>query len=941
MWTISPGEALRTVANCREENRTQMRALGRCLVLLLVFPLSRIGGAQGITGNLRGTVIDESGASPPSVRASLTSPALLGGSLSTETNNKGQFRFLGLPPGLYRLEIRADGFASYEEDGLRIQVGGTLERNVTLKLESFAESIVVTGQGPLIDTRESGVGTNYDSVSIRHTPVPRFSVFDLIKSAPGVSATSPSTRQRNLSVLGAGINESTYLLDGTDITSPRYGTARPSPGPDTVEEVEVQAFGASAEYGNLQGGVLNVVTRQGGDRFRADASYYGQWASLTGKPILEECNCPSGESGFERNLYRDFSAYLGGPLVKDRAWFFGGFSIQWDFSSQPGTDPDFPSENKIEGGSGKLNWNLTPRLKLMSSFHYNRWSVPDRTPNAFMPFESTAIRSGDSPAATVAHLTYASNANTLWELRGSTSSFTSGLTPTNGSKTLPAHVDIATGVFSGGALYFGDTIERKTDVRAKLSHYAADFLESDHDFEFGIQFVTANSRGYYAYPGAVHYLDYDGQPFIARYRDTYSYGGAFDNLGVFAEDSVRIGERLTFNLGARFDYSRAKNPDVPEYDALGNPTGNTIAGRGFLYSWSVFSPRLGVNLALTRDARTILRAFYGRFHPGILTTELQAVSPGFGPITVTFYDPETERYSDVSSIIDPLLNVGVDANTRSPHTDQYSIGIERGIGRDWSIGASYVWRNGGNFTGWKDVGGIYGSEVIALPDGRPLEVFPLQNSPSERFFLLSNRGDYFIRHRAFLLTAQKRWVDRWQLLLSYSHSEATGLQSQNGDEPAGMQGSLTTSFNPFGRDPNDLTNATGWLPTDRTHMLRAQGSFEIPKVEIRLGINFQYLTGRPYTGLANVTLPQGVRPIYIEPLGSRRLSSQEILDLRLSKTFRMGPTRSVELLVDILNALDDTAEEGVATRNFYSPNFGVSTDFVQPRRAMMGVRLSF
>lgn len=918
-----------------------MRALGSCLLLVLIFPLSRIAGAQVITGTLRGTVIDESGAPLPSVTAILTSPALLGGSLNAETNNKGQFRFLGLPPGVYRLEIRADGFASYREDGLRIQVGGTLERNVTLKLESLAESIVVTGQGPLIDTRESGVGTNYDSVSIRHTPVPRFSVFDLIKSAPGVSATSPSTRQRNLSVLGAGINESTYLLDGTDITSPRYGIARPSPGPDTVEEVEVQAFGASAEYGNLQGGVLNVVTRQGGDRFRADASYYAQWAGLTSEPILEECNCPAGESGFERDLYRDFSAYLGGPIAKGRAWFFGGFNIQWDFSSQPGTDPGFPSKSKIDGVSGKLNWQVTPRLKLMSSFHYNRWSVPDRTPNAFIPFETTATRSGDSPASTVAHLTYAANANTLWELRASTSSFTSGLTPTNGSKTLPAHVDIATGVFSGGALYFGDTVERKTDVRAKLSHYAADFLESDHDFEFGIQFIRANSEGYYAYPGAVHYLDYNGQPFIARYRDTYSYGGAFDSLGVFAEDSVRVGERLTLNLGARFDYSRAKNPDVTEYDTLGSVTGNTIEGRGFLYSWSVFSPRLGVNLALTKDARTTLRASFGRFHPGILTTELQAVSPGFGPITVAFYDPAAQRYSDVSSIVDPLSNVRIDTNTRSPHTDQYSIGIERGIGHDWSIGASYVRRTGSDFTGWKDVGGIYAREVIALPDGTPLEVFPLQNSPSERFFLLTNREDYFIRHRAFLLTAQKRWADRWQLLLSYSHSEATGLQSQNGEESTGMQGSLTTSFNPFGRDPNDLTNATGLLPTDRTHMLRAQGSVEIPKVEILVGVNFQYVTGRPYTGLANVTLPQGVRPIYIEPLGSRRLSSQEILDLRVSKTFRMGATGSVELLVDILNAFNDTAEEGVATRNFYSPNFGISTDFVTPRRAMVGVRVSF
>jgi hypothetical protein len=108
-----------------------------------------------------------------------------------------------------------------------------------------------------------------------------------------------------------------------------------------------------------------------------------------------------------------------------------------------------------------------------------------------------------------------------------------------------------------------------------------------------------------------------------------------------------------------------------------------------------------------------------------------------------------------------------------------------------------------------------------------------------------------------------------------------------------------------------------------------------------LGAGFQYLTGRPYSGFANVTLPQGVRPIFVEPFGSRRLSPQTILDLRVSKIFRLGPTGRIEVLLDVLNALNDAAEEGVATRNFYSPNFGVGVDFIPPRRAMIGARVSF
>jgi Carboxypeptidase regulatory-like domain/TonB dependent receptor-like, beta-barrel/TonB-dependent Receptor Plug Domain len=911
-----------------------------CLVLLMSLPWG-LARAQVITGSLWGTVTDESGAPLRGVALTLTSPALLGGPSIGKTNEKGQFRFLALAPGDYRLEIEADGFATYLEEGIRIQVGATVERNVALKLRGVTESIVVSDRSPLIDTRESGVSTNHESVAIRNIPVPRVSVFDWVKLTPGVSATSPTTSDRNVTVMGAGINESTYLLDGTDVTSPRYGIAQPRPAPDLVEEVEIQAVGASAEYGNLQGGVVNIVTRQGGDQVRFDASYYGQWSALTSEPVLEACDCSAGETGFERDLYRDVSAYVGGPLSKERAWLFGGFNIQWDFNSQPGADDRFPSENKVDGVFGKLDWQVTPRLRLMSSLHYNRSSTPGRTASAFVPYETTTTRSGDSFAGTLAQLTYALDANTLWELRASTASLTSGLTPNNGSKTLAARLDLASGVFSGGALYFGDTLERKTDVRLNLSHYAADFLAGDHEFKFGAQFIVANSQGYYGYAGAAHYLDYGGQPFLALFRDTYSYGGAFDTLGFFAEDSVRIGDRLTANLGARFDYSSGRNPDVPEYDAMGNQTGNTIAGRGHLYSWNVFSPRLGVNVKLTRDGRTVLRAFYGRFHPGILTTELQAVSPGFGPITTASYDAARRAYSTVTAVVDPLSNVQIDPGTRSPHTNQYSVGLERGISRDWAIGASYVRRTGGDFTGWKDIAGDYGSEEVSLPDGSLLEVFPLESNPSQRLYLLTNRDDYYIHYDGLFLTAEKRWADRWQLAMSYAYSKATGLQSQNVVDPAGGQGSVTVSFNSFGRDPNDITNATGNLPNDRTHVLQALGSAEIPRLGVLVGAHFQYLTGKPYAALANVTLPQGSRSIYLEPLGSRRLPSQEILDLRVSKIFRVGPNRSVQVLVDVLNVLDDTAEESVATQNFFSPNFAVGTNFVPPRRAMVGVKLSF
>jgi hypothetical protein len=145
----------------------------------------------------------------------------------------------------------------------------------------------------------------------------------------------------------------------------------------------------------------------------------------------------------------------------------------------------------------------------------------------------------------------------------------------------------------------------------------------------------------------------------------------------------------------------------------------------------------------------------------------------------------------------------------------------------------------------------------------------------------------------------------------------------------------------FGRDPNDLTNARGRLPNDRPHMLRAMGSVDVPRTGIVLAANLQISSGKPWAATTVVALPQnGQQRILIEPRGSRRLSAQSLLDLRLSRVFAMRSLGSVELLLDLLNALNDRAEEGVATDNLFSASFGQPTVFLDPRRAMLGVRLN-
>ena len=192
------------------------------------------------------------------------------------------------------------------------------------------------------------------------------------------------------------------------------------------------------------------------------------------------------------------------------------------------------------------------------------------------------------------------------------------------------------------------------------------------------------------------------------------------------------------------------------------------------------------------------------------------------------------------------------------------------------------------------------------------------------------------------MAAEKRRSHGWQAFGSYTLSEASGLQASSGAIAAGSQISTIagTPFGTFGQDPNSLTNATGMLPNDRPHMFRVMGSVDVPKTGLVLAANFQHFSGKPWAATTQMSLPQGDQRILLETRGSRRLSSQSLLDLRLSKTIVIGGMRRIELLVDVLNVLNDSAEEGLATDNLFSPTFGQSTVFIDPRRAMIGVRLN-
>ncbi len=271
------------------------------------------------------------------------------------------------------------------------------------------------------------------------------------------------------------------------------------------------------------------------------------------------------------------------------------------------------------------------------------------------------------------------------------------------------------------------------------------------------------------------------------------------------------------------------------------------------------------------------------------------------------------------------------------------------MGSRLAVSVAYVRKDGHDFIGWKELAGEYREEAARpLSDGRVLQVWRLTTPSEARLFQLTNPEDYSLTYNGLVIAAERRRSHGWQAFGSYTLSRAYGLQPSSGTTAAGPQvatvGSPPASFAPgvtFGQDPNDLTNARGRLPNDRPHMARVMTSVDVPRTGFVVAANLQHLSGKPWAMTALIhPIETTTKPVLIEPRGTRRLSSQTLLDVRVSRAFRFSDAGRVELSLDVLNLLNDTAEESIRSSVDGASNLGQPDIFVDPRRAMLSVRLN-
>lgn len=912
-----------------------MKRVLLCVVVML--SVATAAHAQLTTGNIIGVVKDESGGALPGVTATMTSPALPGGPEVVTTSTAGEYRFTTLPPGTYTLTLALPGFATYQEQELRLTANSTLERNVTMTVSAVQETVTVSGESPMVDVRQVEVTHTVTQELIENVQNQRYSVQEYAKWTPGVSAGDPSARSQTVNVMGSTPNENSWQLDGTELAT--LGGLIQATDVDSIQEMQVSTLGASAEYKFSQGAVFSFVGKSGTNDFHGTASAIFQNDHFVSKPTKLPCNCPAGTTGFSRFGYHDYSVHAGGPIIRDRLWYFAGAAIWERKESAPGLNPTFgqnatyDQDNKL---SSKFDWKINDRLKFSSMLNDEPFNSPGR-PTLTVPATALTDIRGIGRKTLFGHwrgiwtygehLDYSVSNTTLLSFHAGGTGEDWLREPKTGDRITPNHTDLATGIQTGGVLFFGEMVLWRHNQAAKIVHYL-DGEKIDQELRGGIQFDRNSFRSATAFPSGVQYQDQNNAPLQAVFQAPSVVGAKYSAVGGWVEDVLTLSNRLTLSLGIRLDRTRAISPDLRAVDAVLNPTTGTINGAGDLFTWDNISPRVGFNLKLTDDGRTVMRGNYNRAYRGVVLSELTGIYPGQPVSSLRRFDATTGGYTTTVSTTIPGSNIQLDPNVKAPFTDQYSIGIDRQLARTMAVKVSYVYKHGADQLGWKDVGGVYGTQTVTLPNGQALNVLPLLNATSARKFTLTNGPGFYNKYNGLLMTVTKRMSNHWQADVSWTESRSQGL--------------FTTGT--VGQDPNDYVNLEGRIATiDRPHMLQSQGVVDVPRIGVLVSANVMILSGLPYAPQAVVPLPQGTRSINIASPGSgdNRAPWQKLVSLRLSKSVGLGAGRKLELISNINNVLQNKAYQSYVTLNYFNASFARPAAWIEPRNFNIMTKLTW
>ncbi|MFN2533167.1 MAG: carboxypeptidase regulatory-like domain-containing protein [Pyrinomonadaceae bacterium] len=937
---------------------------------------------QATTATLTGRVLDPNGAVIAGAAVSATRVST-SSRREAVTNDSGVYVLSGLAPGDYKIKIEAKGFtAKTSESPVSLLVGESRTLDVTLQVGGIGETVDLVAEIPLINTITSDVESVINEREIHTLPLNGRNFLELALLIPG-NSPAPNfdpTKTNTIVISSAGQlgRGGNITVDGADDNDDVVGGAVQNISQDAVQEFQIATNRFSAQLGRSGSSVVNIVTKAGTNDLHGSASVFFRNKSLQALPATFDRSL--GQSPpFDREQY---SFGIGGPIKKNKAWFFGSFeyrnqdgavlvgmrdhatrSIRRGFAAAPLNDLlsterlDWNPTNKDTLG---LRYSLQREDDVASSSliraigsaserqastnhthsfigRYTR-TISSRTVNSFI-FHYSRFFNNIEPIAVGPQLTFPSIQDGA------------SFRVPQGTKQRRAQVSDTLTLLSGNhTINVGGDIQfvrGDFDLRVFQSG-RIELIEDFPDFDRNGDGRVDDNDLLFAVTLRSHHPD---EPLlIPDASNTYLAG--------FVQDDWHVRPRLTLNLGLRYEVDTdVKNISrTSELNPLILPFLHGARGR----DTNNFGPRIGFNYS-TKNGRTTLHGGYGIYYDRI-TLEIQSLERGLDgralPIDVRagnlFFIPPQFLFDPVNGVFPPgvptlaapftgfvLPGAGagginiIDNQMENPMVQQMNLGVERQFSRDFVVRADYLHNYGTHFIIGRTIGQVF-NPVVGGPD----LVKNLESSVKTKY-------------DGFLLSVEKRFSRRSQFRASYTLSKAfnyanddqipfsngplnsTDLQLEYGPTPNDQRHRFTFSglleF-PFELRVAPIVTVASGVPMD---ILVPDGSQRIPQLQRNAGNRQFHNASQLNSFLTDINAAGGFGglPLPLVSDNARFSDNFSSVDLRVSRTFKIGESVTVEPIAEVFNLFNVTNVLGVSNVNYSGFNNALVRDSNDPTQA--------
>jgi outer membrane receptor for ferrienterochelin and colicin len=881
------------------------------LSTLLLLSLATAAFSQ-TTGSIVGTVSDDTGAPLPGATVEARSAALQG-TKTTVTASDGSYRMSLLPPGSYTVAASLPQFGRAEQT---IQV--LLDRNVTadFRLRATArEEVVVSGQAPVIDLTSPTLGANIPQQTFQALPTGR-DYASVVKIVPGVATDVAEPEGDSISVYGSSSAENAYLIDGINTTNLEYGAEGKELNFEFIQEIEVKTGGYEAEYGRSTGGIINVITKSGGNEFHGDAFGYFNDENLQADTKGVGETLEGAAIGFEK---QDYGVDLGGYFVKDRLWFFGAYdrveqTVTNELTAGPLEGEEVDSESARDIGSAKLTWGFATGHTLVASY------IQDPRTDSGAIDDANHTLNGE-PATFLGRQDFGGRDYSLrWDgllgpslamsAQGARHEERNSISPSTDEGDTIEYIDSRNDNFQTGG--FG-LIQKKNFQRDHYLVNATIFSLKNHEFKTGVEYEEDSATVTKRMSGGQQVTIFDNPTNPARpiYQHFYwttpdasldPFNAPISALNAspehniwtaYLQDRWSVLPELTLNLGIRWDRQEI-------IDASGE-TRITLD--------EDFAPRLGVIWTPGRDRKTKIFGSFGLYYEEIpmdlvirsFSFERQPNVNNFDP-TSNVPDPLADAILDSPTNILGGFTEPTDPNIENQYVREIIIGGEREIVPDVALGLKYVYRDYGQVI----------EDFLCMDDGTYCIGNPGEGIMQEIFTL-----DYATTfpapdpqriYRAVQVDVSKRFSDNWQMMASYLWSKLSG--NYDGEVApftnVGPDPNISAAYDYYdfftdGQNRDVITNR-GPLSNDREHQFKVSGVY-VTDFRLSLGLTAYYRTGTPLTryGFSDA---YGRYEFFLSKRGAEgRTPDNYEADVHVGYPLRLGPI-TVNLLADVFNVLN-------------------------------------